>query len=242
MIRCESAAVFIPVQFRQNFRERLQQLVSFGKAVSGIVEFHTDEIHIHQYRSSAFSQDSFLPAQCQLKEIAHAGKAGQEIILAGFHDAVSVEGVAQGLVQFKSLMTARFVINPLVGIPYMGKPYPGIRENMLPVGVDHPVIGTVFGFCPVQYLIPAALCRKPVRLIGDPRDVIRIRVFIHIMIHVIICLGTVLIAEQPEKSVRKGKRNHPFIQKLINGKRNAQVFQSFQGSRIIPVFLSGGHI
>jgi hypothetical protein len=71
----------------------------------------------------------------------------------------------------------------------------------------------------------ASLRGEAKRGIGNPGSVIRMRVPVHVVVHVKICLGTIIVPKQLAESVRKDKSSHTFVDELVNGKRLSQAFQ-----------------
>ena len=241
VIGADPAALFISKCFRQYFCKGLQQCIPLRKTVLHVEVFHAAEIHIQQHILYAFFLGRFFACLCQFKEIGHVRKTGQVVIPAGVHDTVLVKGIAQGLVQSCSLLAGLFRIDPFIGIPYMGQPHTRIRINMFPVSMHDPITGTVHYFCPIDHFILAALCGKVIRSIGDPGHIIRMHILVHVVIHIVVGLTPVFIAEKPAESVRKYKGGHPFVNELINGEGNGQVFQCFLGPLVKIIFLRGVH-
>ena len=92
--------------------------------------------------------------------------------------------------------------------------------------MNDPVSGPVFHGRPVDNLIEASLCRKAERSICDPCPVVRMHIFVHVVIHVIVCLRLVFIPEKLTETIRKDKGRNPFIYELIYGKRHLHAFIS----------------
>ena len=119
-----------------------------------------------------------------------------------------------------------FGIRPFVRIPYMSQAGALLRIDMTAQSMNNPVSGPVFHGHPVDHIIQAALCRKAEGSICDPCPVVRMRILVHIVIHVIIRLRLVFIPEKLAEAFRKSKGRNPFIDKLIYGKRNLHAFIS----------------
>jgi hypothetical protein len=96
---------------------------------------------------------------------------------------------------------------------------------MLPDGMHDGIRSAVFPPRAVDDLIPAALCREADGGIGNPGNVVRMRVLVHVMVHIIDGLFTVRISEQLTKAVGQNERDGPLIDKLIDGKGLTQAFQ-----------------
>ena len=81
MVCTDVTAVFIAEGANQDFGKGSQQLISFRKSVPGIEQLHAVQVKEKEHCLSALSPDRFLPGLSQLKEISHARKARQVIIL-----------------------------------------------------------------------------------------------------------------------------------------------------------------
>ena len=101
-----------------------------------------------------------------------------------------------------------------------------LRIHMATQSMNDLVSGPVFHECPIDHLVLATLGRKTECCICDPCHTVWMCIFIHIVIHVIICLRFVFIPEKLAETVRKGKGHNPFIYKLIYSKRHLHAFIS----------------
>ena len=96
--------------------------------------------------------------------------------------------------------------------------------NVLALGMDHQIIAMVSVLCAVHHLVTPAFRSKAECRIGNPRLVVRMRRAVHIIIHHVVGVFFFVKLKQLAEACRKNKGNHPFINELVNGKRNMGIF------------------
>ena len=224
MIPADAAAAFIAERADQDLCEGPENLIARRKAVPGVEKLHAYEVNIQQHGQAAVAQDSVLPFLRQFKEIASVRQAGQKIVVAGFQDALLMQRPVHRPDDF-SIRRCILRISAFVRIPHLRKSRSVFRTDMLPDGMHNGIGRAVLPPRAIDHLIPAALCSKLNGGIGDPGGVIRMRILVHVMIHIIDGFFTIRISQQLTKAVGQNERDNPLINKLIDGKGLTQAFQ-----------------
>ena len=153
--------------------------------------------------------------------------------------ALPPDGPAQGLIKPALPTDDAILIFPLVGIPDICQTGSVGREGVFPHGVDQFVAGASMASAAVDHIVFAAFgCEKRSRF-RNTRDVVRMCIHIHSLIHVVICLYPILIAKQLTESGRKSEGNDPLADELINGEWNGRLLDEVKYRIINAVFFHG---
>ena len=137
MIRPDTAAVFIAEGEFQESGKSQQQLVAFRKAVLRVKELHPAKIHVKENRLLAILYIVISRGFSKLKEVSHARKPRQVIILICFQDAFFMKGLVHGVPQARPFLG--LLIGSFINIPDIGEPYALFDHHMLTGGMDRPV-------------------------------------------------------------------------------------------------------
>ena len=137
-----------------------------------------------------------------------------------------MQRVVHGALQLRLGSLRFFGIGSLVRIPYVSQTHAVLSIHMTTPCVNDPVSGAVFHSCTVDDLILAVLGREAERSVLYPCHIVRMRILVHIVIHVMICLRFVIIPEKLAEAVGERDGHDPFIYKLIYGKRHLHTFVS----------------
>ena len=100
------------------------------------------------------------------------------------------------------------------------------------MGMDDVVSVAFFG--PVDHIVGRFFRGKPESGAGDPRDIVRMGVPVHVMVHQVIGFLP-FVAEQPAEAFGKHEGGHPLIDELVNGIRNGGTFHIFLYSFIVLI-------
>ena len=123
-------------------------------------------------------------------------KAGQGII--GSLQSLKAPCKLAGEVFFKA-SSGPFNVAALIRIGDNGQPDTGVRIGVLSPGTDQAVF-PVYHY-PVEHIVLPALCGKAYRLILHPGDILRVGNVVHVIVHQIIGLFAVLIAEEIQETL-----------------------------------------
>ena len=85
--------------------------------------------------------------------------------------------------------------------------------------MDHDIYVTAFQLCAVYHFILPAFGGEPVCGIGYTRNIILMRIFVHIVIHIVISRFVVLIPEKLTEACGKRQRDNVLVYELVYSKR-----------------------
>ena len=234
MIGPDMAAVFVVEHAAQQFCERTQQAIPLHEAVLLVVILHPAKIDEQERGVSPLLSYRAASDLGQLEEIHHAGKPRQIVVPVRLQDALFMERVAHEPVELRA---SPFLVFSFLHIPDMGNLNACFGNYMLADRMDDHVFLASRNPCPINHIIPAVLGGGKLHgRIAKARDVVRMDLPVHIVIHVMIRLRAVLISEQFAKTVRKGECDDLPVPILIDGKRLLQAFH--EGFLFLREFVS----
>ena len=112
---------------------------------------------------------------------------------------------------------------------------------MLALRVNDDVMLVILGdFAAVDLVVLPAFGGKADGGVGHPGSVVRVGKPVHVVIHFVISLCPVRITEHAAEAFGKCKRNHPLIDKLINGKGDGRRLHIGENLGVEPVTLHAG--
>ena len=225
VVSADMAAVLAAEGGGDHLGKGSQHLIAHGEAVLCIEKPHAAEIYIKQHRQTAVLEDGLFSRLSQFKEIRHGRQAGQIIVFAVAEHALLAQHVAQRSGESVVLLCRALCVAAFVHIPHLGKANAVLGVYMFSLCVNDKVIGCPLLPRPVDHVIFAALRCKTGRCIRDPGDIVGMGVPVHVVVHVMVGLLPVFIAQQLAESVRKGEGDHPLVDELVNGKRRLQALQ-----------------
>ena len=106
-----------------------------------------------------------------------------------------MEGIGEGTDQAVPVSTVCFRITAFIRVPHLSQPDTRIRSDMLSERMDNVIFRVVVCSGPVNDVIIPTFARKAYGSICNPGHIVRMRIPVHVMFHVIVSPGTVFVPE-----------------------------------------------
>ena len=106
-----------------------------------------------------------------------------------------MEGIGQGRDQAVPVSTVCFRITSFIRVPHLCQPDTCIRRDMLSERMDNVILRVAVCSGPVNDVIIPAFTRKADGSICNSGHIVRMRIPVHVLFHVIVSPGTVFIPE-----------------------------------------------
>ena len=142
---------------------------------------------------------AFLFLFCQFKEPGHAWQARKMIVIRCFYAAFLIQGIAEGFIQGARTHIPSLGIGALISIPYLCQSGAILHKDVFTHGMYDGIAPVSLIFGTIYNLISAPFGGKYHRRIRDTSHVIRMNSFVHIVVHIIVCLCPVIISKKITK-------------------------------------------